>query len=246
MKHLKRLGKAVRQEIRVYQLLIQDHRTPRPAKFLLLLVVGYLALPFDLIPDVIPVIGQLDDALVVPVLILIALKLIPTAIIEECRLKTAAIEDASTISEPKISACTGWWSRFRFKSGHMQMVLMAIVILGLLAVGYRWGQTLKPLRIIRDQLEAIDEGAYPQAYEYLSSTAKAKLSFNEFVDLISKNSAVMECRDSTFTSRKISGTTAAIRGVLEGYGIYRSDVVYVLVKENDQWKIERFEWNPLP
>ena len=69
------------------------------------------------------------------------------------------------------------------------------------------------------------------SYQYLSSTAKAKLSFNEFVDLISKNSAVMECRDSTFTSRKISGTTAAIRGVLEGYGIYRSDVVYVLVKE---------------
>lgn len=108
LENLKRLGKTIRQEIRVYQLLIQDHRTPRPAKFLLLLAVGYLALPFNLIPDVLPVIGQLDDALVVPVLILIALKLIPTPIIEECRLKTAAIEGAHSVFEPKTSACTGW------------------------------------------------------------------------------------------------------------------------------------------
>lgn len=128
----------------------------------------------------------------------------------------------------------------------MQIIMMAIVILGLLAVGYWWGQTLKPVRIIRDQLEAIDEGAYPQAYEYLSATAKAKLSFNEFVDLILKNTAVMECRDSTFISRKVSGTSAAISGVLEGYGIYRSSAMYVLVKEHDQWKIERFEWSPEP
>lgn len=128
----------------------------------------------------------------------------------------------------------------------MQRMIGVIVVLGVLGFGYWWGQTLKPVRIIRDQLEAIDEGAYPQAYEYLSSTAKAKLSFNEFVNLISKNTAVMECRDSTFISRKVSGTTAAISGVLEGYGIYRSDAMYVLVKENDQWKIERFEWNPLP
>src|SRR3954452_3498823 len=45
--------------------LTRDPRVPRRRKLLLLGLVGYLALPFDLIPDVLPVAGQLDDALIV-------------------------------------------------------------------------------------------------------------------------------------------------------------------------------------
>jgi uncharacterized membrane protein YkvA (DUF1232 family) len=45
--------------------LTRDSRVPRRRKLLLLGLVGYLALPFDLVPDFIPVAGQLDDALVV-------------------------------------------------------------------------------------------------------------------------------------------------------------------------------------
>jgi uncharacterized membrane protein YkvA (DUF1232 family) len=45
--------------------LITDNRVPRRCKLLLAAVAGYLALPFDLIPDFIPVAGQLDDVLVV-------------------------------------------------------------------------------------------------------------------------------------------------------------------------------------
>jgi uncharacterized membrane protein YkvA (DUF1232 family) len=45
--------------------LLADPRTPRSRKLLLGLLVGYLALPFDLVPDFIPVAGQLDDAVVV-------------------------------------------------------------------------------------------------------------------------------------------------------------------------------------
>ena len=43
----------------------RDQRVPRRRKLLLLALVGYLALPFDLVPDFIPVAGQLDDALLV-------------------------------------------------------------------------------------------------------------------------------------------------------------------------------------
>lgn len=45
--------------------LLGDQRVPRRMKFVLAAAVGYLALPFDLVPDFIPVAGQLDDAIVV-------------------------------------------------------------------------------------------------------------------------------------------------------------------------------------
>jgi uncharacterized membrane protein YkvA (DUF1232 family) len=45
--------------------LLRDHRVPRRRKLVLLGLVGYLSLPFDLVPDFIPVAGQFDDAIVV-------------------------------------------------------------------------------------------------------------------------------------------------------------------------------------
>jgi uncharacterized membrane protein YkvA (DUF1232 family) len=49
----------------LYRRLLRDPRVPRRAKVALALTLPYLAMPFDLIPDFIPVVGQLDDALVV-------------------------------------------------------------------------------------------------------------------------------------------------------------------------------------
>ena len=49
----------------LFSRLVRDERLPRRHKLVLALLVAYLALPFDLVPDVIPVAGQLDDALLV-------------------------------------------------------------------------------------------------------------------------------------------------------------------------------------
>ena len=82
---LKAVGRSLKREIQVYRLVLKDHRTPRFAKVLLGLAIGYAVLPFDIIPDFIPVIGHLDDLIIVPALIIAALKMIPKEVVEDCR-----------------------------------------------------------------------------------------------------------------------------------------------------------------
>lgn len=82
---MKRTGLAIKGELDVYRRVLKDKRTPRIAKILLGLAIGYLLLPVDIIPDFIPVIGHLDDLIIVPVLVIIALKMIPKEVIEDSR-----------------------------------------------------------------------------------------------------------------------------------------------------------------
>jgi uncharacterized membrane protein YkvA (DUF1232 family) len=84
---LRELTKKFKQEITVYRNVMRDERTPFTAKLLLWLAVSYLLLPFDLIPDFIPVLGQLDDIVIVPLLVYFALKLIPEQILIDNREK---------------------------------------------------------------------------------------------------------------------------------------------------------------
>lgn len=84
-KSLRLVAQDLKRNLAVYRLALKDPRTPRLAKFLLGAAVSYTLLPFDLIPDFIPVIGQIDDAIIVPLLIRIALTLIPEDVMEECR-----------------------------------------------------------------------------------------------------------------------------------------------------------------
>ena len=69
---LNTVANLLKQELSVYRLLLQDSRTPRISKIFLGVAVGYAILPFDLIPDWIPVIGHLDDLIVVPALVIIS------------------------------------------------------------------------------------------------------------------------------------------------------------------------------
>lgn len=82
---LKLLTKQLKKEFDVYRLVLKHPQTPWIAKLFLGLAVGYLLLPFDLIPDFIPVIGQLDDVLIIPVLLYLALLFIPQAVMQACR-----------------------------------------------------------------------------------------------------------------------------------------------------------------
>jgi uncharacterized membrane protein YkvA (DUF1232 family) len=93
------LARAFKREFAVYRCALAHPDTPWPAKALLGLAVGYTLLPFDLIPDFLPVIGQLDDLVIVPGLVWLALRLIPPAVMAQCRARNPRIEqpaDAST------------------------------------------------------------------------------------------------------------------------------------------------------
>lgn len=74
--------------------------TPRPAKLVALLVLAYALSPIDLIPDFIPVLGQLDDLVLVPLGIALAVRLVPPAQ-WQARLREA---EASAETLPRV-----WW-----------------------------------------------------------------------------------------------------------------------------------------
>lgn len=81
----KKITRLFKRELIVYQRVLRDDRTPPMAKVFLWLAIGYLAMPFDLIPDFIPIIGHLDDAVIVPALVLAALRFVPHEIVSEHR-----------------------------------------------------------------------------------------------------------------------------------------------------------------
>jgi uncharacterized membrane protein YkvA (DUF1232 family) len=82
---LKQIAVRLKAEFVFYQRLQKHPQTPLLAKALLWLAISYLLMPFDLIPDFIPIIGQLDEVVIIPLLLYGALKLIPSAIVAECR-----------------------------------------------------------------------------------------------------------------------------------------------------------------
>lgn len=68
-------------------LAIKRKETPLIAKVLAGITVGYALSPIDIIPDFIPVLGYLDDIIILPLLIVLTVKLIPSEILEECKLE---------------------------------------------------------------------------------------------------------------------------------------------------------------
>lgn len=85
------LGRARRLRAELGALAIAARRPDVPwyAKVLAIGVVAYALSPIDLIPDFVPVLGYLDDAILLPLGILLARRLVPGAVLEECRAEAA-------------------------------------------------------------------------------------------------------------------------------------------------------------
>jgi uncharacterized membrane protein YkvA (DUF1232 family) len=100
MKVVERLRRwAGRLKVEVYALYLayRDPRVPLYARVFAACVVGYAFSPIDLIPDPIPVLGYLDDLVLIPLGVTFAIKMIPAPVLAECREKARnVIEERPT------------------------------------------------------------------------------------------------------------------------------------------------------
>lgn len=89
----------------------RDPRVPWYAKGFAAVVVAYALSPIDLIPDFIPVLGYVDDVILIPIGIYVAVRLIPPDVLAECR------ERAATVREKPVS-----------RAGLMMVVMLWIIL----------------------------------------------------------------------------------------------------------------------
>lgn len=83
--NLKEKSKKLKLVIPTVFLALKDKETPISAKIMAGITVGYALSPIDLIPDFIPVLGYLDDLIILPLLVALTVKMIPPPIFERCR-----------------------------------------------------------------------------------------------------------------------------------------------------------------
>ena len=93
--------------------------TPWYAKLLVAGIVAYALSPIDLIPDFVPVLGYLDDLILIPLAIAVAIKMIPEPVLNECRARAGAITEGRPTS-------------------YAAAVIIVIIWLGLAAWGLIW------------------------------------------------------------------------------------------------------------
>jgi uncharacterized membrane protein YkvA (DUF1232 family) len=92
VKRLLRLARALKREVHALFLAARDRRTPWAAKLLAGFVAAYALSPVDLIPDAIPGLGLLDEVILLPPLIWLALRMIPPGVMADCRAAALAAE----------------------------------------------------------------------------------------------------------------------------------------------------------
>ena len=86
-KKIKAWAKKLKRQIFVLYFAYKDERVPFYAKVFTACVVAYAFSPIDLIPDFIPILGYLDDIIIVPLGVMFALKMIPKGVISDCEVK---------------------------------------------------------------------------------------------------------------------------------------------------------------
>ena len=104
----KRWARAIKRDVLAVYLAARDPRTPWGVRVLAMAVAAYALSPIDLIPDFIPVLGYLDDLLIVPLGILLVVRLIPPELLAEHR-AAASCRPARPVSMAAAAAMVVLW-----------------------------------------------------------------------------------------------------------------------------------------
>ena len=122
MKRLKAWAQRLKQDVVALWFCTRHPRTPFIAKALAAGLVAYAFSPIDLIPDFIPVLGYLDDVLILPAGIWLVLKLVPPDVLAECRAQAARWLEEKQARPPS----------------YLAAVLIVVLWLALLWLAWRW------------------------------------------------------------------------------------------------------------
>jgi uncharacterized membrane protein YkvA (DUF1232 family) len=111
------MARQFKQELRVYRLVLKDKRTPWFAKVFIGAAVAYTISPIDIIPDFIPILGHLDDLVLVPILVFVGLKFIRKEVVNDARNALRASRgEVQHVATPEMpSACLCEASDFFFE-----------------------------------------------------------------------------------------------------------------------------------
>jgi uncharacterized membrane protein YkvA (DUF1232 family) len=115
----KEQARALKKEIHALLIAYRDPRTPWYAKAWALVVLAYALSPIDLIPDFIPILGYLDDLILLPMGIALAVKLVPADVMADARLTATKAEGGMF--------------------GKVGAVIIALVWLALIGLAVSWG-----------------------------------------------------------------------------------------------------------
>ena len=108
MKRLRQWARIIKRDVHALYFAARDRRVPWHAKALAFVVAGYALSPIDLIPDFIPVLGYLDDVILVPLGILLVVRMIPQPLLDEHRARAAAAADRP-VSQAAVLAIASIW-----------------------------------------------------------------------------------------------------------------------------------------
>ena len=107
---LRRWARVIKRDVLALYLATRDPRVPWYAKAMAACVAAYVLSPIDLIPDFIPVLGYLDDLILLPLGILLAVRLVPPAIMAELRAEADARHAARPVSWTGAAAIGVVWA----------------------------------------------------------------------------------------------------------------------------------------
>ena len=96
LKRLQRWAKTLKKQTMVLWFCYHHSETPKLPKFIAMLVVAYALSPIDLIPDFIPILGYLDDFIILPMGIWLAIYLMPSQVLAACEIKAIEWEKSQT------------------------------------------------------------------------------------------------------------------------------------------------------